>query len=649
LLVACAATPEATGTAPPTGSATVATPGAGTADANPTAAPETPAPDDSGLFSPGPLETPDPNGGSELPEPTLTDPGLIGQALYDPSTASQGTVSLIDQMGVEVRSFDGAVVRPGVDRGAGHLWLPEAAVSGLVEMTVDDLAEAGDTGGPISIADLYEGLKSSLPSDFTVDQFAAAYDEAYRKEPGSLAAGVMLGQPITSETRLLRVQMWLLLIDGFVRSDQAGSMRTAALGARAGTANPHPVRSLLSAGNTLGAGALYQPPAASPIAGMSDQDWLSLLATLPTLAYWIPFEIQRPASMHEGHGGLGPRRDWTARYRRPGDVVTRTGTVLLRGDSPGSGLEMAWGSEDLSVLYDHGQLSDVTGRAVLTDGSGAIKISYQTQKEKANGRGLSISEPASLYAYVDQLQLVIWAYQLPPEVIEALGCHCLIRGTRRALNSSFTIGWHSEDVLQISIENYYRYTIEIATFPRLLELHRDGIDRITGILARTADDEYRGRLDAISQGHATGSAFLGLAGIGTCGANDHEIGVQSLYVIADEVGTNDLVLRLYPATAPDGDFTLCQPVITNSWGDYLPLNDTRWSTPTQGYEIEIPQDFGTISYVDQTAIVPSLKVCSAFYVSVTRPDPSLEPALSPTPVPTPPPGPRLCQGPDPSP
>ena len=190
-------------------------------------------------------------------------------------------------------------------------------------MTVDDLAEAGEQGGPISIGDLYQGLKTLLPADFTAEQFAGAYDEAYQNEPGSLAAGVMLGQPITSETTLLRVQMWLLLIDGFVRSDQAGAMNMGAFAARAGSPDHAQTRSLLAAGNTLGAGALYQPSVTSPIAGMSDQDWQALLAKMPTLAYWIPFGTTRPASVHEGHGGPGPRGDWKARYGQPGDVVAQ--------------------------------------------------------------------------------------------------------------------------------------------------------------------------------------------------------------------------------------------------------------------------------------------------------------------------------------
>jgi hypothetical protein len=625
---------------------TRATPSADSSNPAPTASSgaDTPAPASPAgeQVTPGPDETPSPNGGLPLPEPALTAPGDIGQALYNPSTVAQGVSSLINEMGVEVRSFDGTVVRPGADRGAGRLWLPEAAVRGLVEMTVDDLAEAGEQGGPISIADLYHGLKSSLPADLTVEQFAAAYDEAYANGPSSLAGGVMLGQPITPQTRLLRVQMWLLLVDGFVHPSQAGSARAVPFAARTGLGRPTGGQSLLEAGNALGVAALYQPPATSPIPGMSDQDWQALLGLLPTLAYWIPFGITRPASVHEGHGGPGPRRDWTAKFSQPGDVVSSAGAVLLHADTPSAGLEMAWASDDLGVIYEHGQLSEVTGRSVLTDGSGAIKISYQTNKEKANGRGVSVDVAASLYAYVEQVKLVIWAYQLPPEVIAALGCQCLIRGTRRATNGDFRIGWHSEDVLQISIENHYNFKTLISEFPPLA-IRAAGTDRITGILARTAADEYRGTLDAISSGTAAGKADLGLAGIATCGGESQSV-VQTLDVIADQTSKTDLVLRFYPASAPDGPGTLCQPWISNGWGTYLPLNDTRFSTPTTGYPVEIPEKFGTVSYTDQTAIVPRYNVCSAFYVNVTRPDPSLTPVLPPTPVPTPRPA-TLCTGP----
>ena len=148
-------------------------------------------------------------------------------------------------------------------------------------------------------------------------------------------------------------------------------------------------------------------------------------------------------------------------------------------------------------------------------------------------------------------------------------------------------------------------------------------------------------MDAISSGTAAGKAFLGLAGEADCG--DSQVVVSRRR--RRRPGEQDhLILRFYPASEPDGDGTLCQPWISNGWGTYLPLNDTRFSTPTVGYGVEIPEEFGTVAYVDQTAIVPRYNVCSAFYVTVTRPDPKLTPALSPTPVPTTRPGQTLCAG-----
>jgi hypothetical protein len=124
--------------------------------------------------------------------------------------------------------------------------------------------------------------------------------------------------------------------------------------------------------------------------------------------------------------------------------------------------------------------------------------------------------------------------------------------------------------------------------------------------------------------------------------NDSLLGAQTLYVVGEQIGGGELLLRFYPETPPD-DSTKCQAKIPFAGGgkyrrpagNYLALNDKRWSTPDTGYRIEIPDDgvFTTIHYQDQTANVPELNVCSIFFVQVTRPDPNAAPTMTPFPNP----------------
>ena len=72
-----------------------------------------------------------------------------------------------------------------------------------------------------------------LPT-LSIEGLAGAYAEAYEANPDGLVPQVLMGQPIEPGTRLMRTQIWLLLVDGFVPP---------------GTKNPAPA--LGSAGNQL--------------------------------------------------------------------------------------------------------------------------------------------------------------------------------------------------------------------------------------------------------------------------------------------------------------------------------------------------------------------------------------------------------------
>ena len=450
LAVALVSVSCSTGTPPQT---MTAAPTSGTSRPTATAGPTTPD-----ATSAGPTTTPQPTSGSAgtpepsdevpLPEPSLTEPSDIAQALFNPGQVQDGVASLLAAMGVAIYDSEGTLVRPGADRGAGELRLIEAEVRGFIAMTEEDLANAGESAGPISIADLHRGLATSLPVGYSVEEFAAAYAEAYAAEPASLAAQVMLGQPIEPETRLLRIQMWLLLVDGFVSPGETGIGRSPVLAAVSRPSSVGTVVARLPAGATLGAAARFQPPLTSPMAGVSNTDWARVLARLPFLAYGVPFVVEGDGILiHEGHGRLGHNLQLTARFLRPRDL--EQGQLLVRAKDIGCCLTITWDTSHESVLRDHGEVVGSLFTPMLTDDSGAVSIGYQVKEEVENRQNFSFPEYVTLYPRVDQLALVIWASDLPVEIFEVIRTESLITGTRVADSRGFGIGWHDEGFWQV--------------------------------------------------------------------------------------------------------------------------------------------------------------------------------------------------------
>ena len=484
------ATPTAGLASPPdtsTRATTPATPAASTATPTaPMSSTGTPTPTDTAVASPSATELPiEPNTPEPLPEPSLTDPFDVGGALYDPNNVAQGVVSLLDLMGVEIVASDGTVIHPGADRGAGRISLTEGEVRGLIEMGKEDLAIGGEGGGPYTMADLYDGVSASLPG-LTQEAFVAAYSAAYAAHPDGLAPQVMLGQPIEAATALTRVQLWLLLVDGFLGPDEATGWSNGLI------ALSRAMPALVAAGPaSLGTANAALPQLVSP-GGLTDAEYAELVARLPTLAYTVDFFVAQPGTVHEGHGQPGRQVTAVARYSvAGGPIVASTGRVLLEPSSQSlDGLPVTWRSDNESVLRSHGTLSGSLGSRLSTDGGGTVRIGYTPKKEKANGQGLVATDQASLYATVSQLDLVDHAYTLGRSA--ALAAIGLVRGTRNADNPSFAIQWHELNSIRLDIRNDYDNTIPITVGIELVNIHRVGVDEVEGVLTLRAPTTHTG-------------------------------------------------------------------------------------------------------------------------------------------------------------
>jgi hypothetical protein len=581
----------------------------------------------------GPIAAVDP-----LPIPSIADAFEVGQSLYDPTNTATAVMSLLGLMGVEVRGPGGSVLLAGADNGAGQLRLTDGEAHGLIEMTQEDLAEHADLTGLPTVADLYAALAPSLPAGYSVAEFADAYNRAYQEHPDALAGQAMLGQPITPDTPLLRVQAWLLLVDGV-----AGTSATASLASLVtGAARPR-----------LGSARANLPTPQSQVPGLSNAEWAELLVALPTLAFRVTFRTEASGIPHEGHGGLGARVDVTATVDTPEPLVSSDGHTILLQTGVAAGLAVTWDSRDVGTLSNHGTLNGNLRTPVALDASGSTQIGYTPKKELANGDGAQVEESGDLGAYVEQYTLVAKTFSLGGADATA---RRLIHGRRRAVGAGFPIRWHEREYIAVGILNVYEFAIGAPM--HLMSIYRKGKDLTLGVLYRASDGVYRGTMTAVTDSVAVGDAFLGLAGTASC--HDTLRSSQELAVDATVSG-GKVLLHFYPASAPailsmtadddlaalvPGPFPPCQQTIPftgsarHPAGSYAPINDTRWST-SAGYAFSLPDVGQRLTITDNAQVGAAASVCSVFYIVAYRPDPNVRPAQSPAPL-DPVPVPGVC-------
>lgn len=511
----------------------------------------------------------------------MEDAFAIGEALYDPARQAEAVVSLLGALGVGIYAADGTPIRPGAEADRDDLWLSDDEVRGLIAMgTEDALALGGESGGvPMTVADLHASLAPMLPADFSADDFAGAYDAAYREDPSELIAQVLFNQPITPETSLTRTQAWFLYVDGFVAPTGLHAPRTA----MAGTGSAVPARDALPA-----IGRVRMPTLSWMGSPWQASESGMVVAHLYLIGHTIPFAIRPVApQVHEGHGGEGPPIALQA-VQAVGNwsplVSPMTGQPLVL-PRPGTldGLTVTW--DGIGALEAHGTVDLPPTRMLETDAAGAATMTFTPRREPADGRGEETTEVVSLRATVDVRELVLQHYDIP---VETFG---LLTGTR-TVTGPVVVSWH-DDGLKLDLTNEYQ-GVQIILGSGFAE--GTGKDEAHGFLARLDDGTYRGTLDAKVSG-----SFEGAAVGADC--SDTFSGTQQVLAIGtpDALGQT-LSVRFYPASGPSLSTGSCTTAIPfpgggpdlQPAGSFLPFNDTRWTTQN-GFEIDVPPS-GTLQY-----------------------------------------------------
>ena len=546
----------------------------------------------------------------ELPAPSLTEPFAIGEALYDPARVADAVVSMLDLMGVGIDKADGTPLRSSDKRGTTFR-LTESEVRRLIAMGRADAAVASRKDRPpYSFKDLHRAVSPLLPT-LSIEGLAGAYSEAYEANPDALVPQILMGQPIEPGTRLMRTQIWLLLVDGFVPP---------------GTMNPAPA--LGSAGRRL-------PPLPPPNPGWSKADWLDLVPRLPLLAWWPALEIApQSARAHEGHGGPGAPVTLSARIGIPlKQAAPSRGLSLLKPKTQGLGdRQITWNAHVAATLLAHGSAAPALRSATATDATGTARIVYTPIAEVANGRGSVSSDTAEILATIGQWDLVSARYDVPAElrgflIGDVTTCGDIEvswhagasqtggsqgGGSQSQGGGSQAGGSQAGGSFNIKIANHYDIVLNMGP---LGGGTRKGEDGVEGTLDWQADGTYRG----VVKGYAKGTQEVHGLGM-SCGPARSE-GTQDLLVIGTPVasfgplhkaadyvwvsGQPDggwLSLEFFPTTR--ASYTQrddCQTEIQQTddpnkpW--FLPYNDAQWTIRHAGYGLAYPKS-GRLVYKD---------------------------------------------------
>ncbi len=311
---------------------------------------------------PSPSATPTP-----LPDASIAEPFAIGEALYDPGRVADGVMSLLARMGIGVSA----------SASSQRLTLDESEVRTLIALAEDDLRGADDLENlPFGFVDLHRAISGLLP-DLSIEELAETYTRVYAEAPDGLVAKVMMGQPLDPETRLTRVQIWLLLMDGFAAPDGAEA--------------------------AYGAADRVLPDVPSPNPAWSAAEWREALARLPL----VP--ASRLVAIEHGTGAATLRR-----APQPPPLLSRLSGKPLLAARAGSlaGQAVTWEVAEGSSLRQLATLRTPVGQPATVGANGASVLSFQPIAASA-GTGEPVEEWVTVGATLPACPLVSSAYDLP--------------------------------------------------------------------------------------------------------------------------------------------------------------------------------------------------------------------------------------------
>ena len=409
-----------------------------------------PAPSDGAPSTPRPEVTALPGSIEPLPDPTLTEPSAIGEALTDPARVPDAVVSLLDVMRIGIYANDGQVIRAGDERDEDDLSVSETEVRNFIQHGVAD-AKAASTDGhfAFSFSDLGAALQPLL-EDWPTERLAATYNQDYSDHPDGIAAQVMLGQPIEPTTPLSRVHIWLLYVDGFV---DAPALPAAAL---AGA-------NLAQVGSRWGAVNVALP--APQLPGWATS-WASLFAAHAILGLDLELNVTQTAGGgHEGHGQNGPSVTLIARVVAGMTTSGRRqfpwGGPAILGRANPLPVNITWQADDPQFLSRHGTLGSPLGVPMPFSPHVGTSLRYQIRQEPANGQGRVVLHGSDMDTYVNTNELVQAIYEIPPEF------NGFFLGMTRGSYARLYVEWHQESFqwdVNISWTNSYNGVPDTMTF-----------------------------------------------------------------------------------------------------------------------------------------------------------------------------------------
>ena len=486
----------------------------------------------------------------------METPDQISEVLYDPAYAEVAVVSVLDQLGIGIYQEDGTPIRTAEERSDSDLFLFDPEVRGLIDMLLDDTADAW-----IEFRDFHAAL-AGLGFQGTAEELADAYTQSYAAEPDA-AISQFVGY-IDVDAPINRFSAWLLFVDGFVPESggQAfASIDTAAFwpGVAAGQRSHRVARQRVQQ-------AAKAPPNVDPLLVAH----IMAIANNGSIRAWVD-----PNFAHEGHSGPGPvvtaRLQLTA--RASAFYSPFSGGPIVPVSSVPAGVPINWEFDD--VFYDHADVITSVS-SFETDALGEAKFGWQIHAEKGDHTGYVTSTSGFAVATVQASDVINALYGVPA------GLGALVKKELRSPGAQLEVQWHEPEAMVIDLKNHYDVSINVG----LGDTAGVGDDEFAGILAKQDDGTWQGIVVGTAVGQQD-SQFLGKPCTSRWNATQ-----KVLVVAGDDPGAQfgDFTFTFYPVTDPAGSTGRgkCPPARWRQNGvSYAPYNDYNIHQPDAGVGVTV--------------------------------------------------------------